>query len=132
MRRVFLWAPPLVYMAVIFGVSSQPNPMPALTVHVWDKLLHSLEYGGLALLFCRALRGEGAGWAAAAVGAVLLTSGYGATDEYHQLFVPTRSSDVHDWIADTIGASAGAASYAAALSFGEVSTASRRPRPPRR
>lgn len=36
--------------------------------------------------------------------AVLLTSFFGATDEYHQLFTPGRSTDILDWGADTIGA----------------------------
>lgn len=36
--------------------------------------------------------------------AVGFASLYGATDEVHQYFVPERSSDVLDWIADTVGA----------------------------
>ena len=111
MRRVILWGPPIVYMAAIFFVSAQSDPMPEVTSHVWDKLLHTTEYGLLAVLFCRALRGEGVAWLGAALAAVLLTSAYGATDEYHQLFVPLRSSDVTDWVADTIGAAAAAAAY---------------------
>ena len=30
---------------------------------------------------------------------------YGAADEIHQRFVPNRSCDVLDWLADTLGAS---------------------------
>lgn len=109
--RLALWLPPLVYMAVIFGFSSQPNPVPDVTAHVWDKLLHSVEYAALALLFCRALTGEGLAWTIAALAAVLLTSAYGASDEYHQLFVALRDGNVRDWIADTVGAALGAALY---------------------
>ena len=39
-----------------------------------------------------------------------LASLYGATDEFHQSFVPGRDSDVLDWVADTLGAALGAAS----------------------
>jgi VanZ family protein len=109
--RVSLWLPPLAYMALIFYLSSQLNPMPEITSRVWDKLLHGVEYAGLALLFCRALTGEGLRWTMAAPAAVLLTSAYGASDEYHQLLVPLRNSNVRDWIADTIGAALGAALY---------------------
>ena len=87
MTRASLWLPPLAYMALIFHFSSQSNPLPVVTAHVWDKLLHTLEYAGLGALFGRALLGEGLGWAATFAVAVLLASGYGATDEYHQLFV---------------------------------------------
>ena len=110
-RRLALWLPPLVYMAVIFGLSSQPNPVPEVTSRVWDKLLHGAEYAALALLFCRALAGEEVAWTMAALAAVLLTSAYGASDEYHQLFVPLRDGNVRDWVADTVGAALGAAVY---------------------
>ena len=107
-RRATFWLPPLLYMAAIFYMSSRSDPVPQVTVNVWDKLLHFLLYAGLAALFCRALLGEGmpsrpAFWAAA-----LLASAYGASDEYHQLFVPLRDPDLQDWIADTLGALFGA------------------------
>jgi VanZ family protein len=111
--RLALWLPPLVYMAIIFGFSSQSNPVPEVTARVWDKLLHVGEYAALAFLFRRALTGEGVAWTMAVLGAVLLTSAYGATDEYHQLFVVLRDGNVHDWIADTIGATLGALIYVA-------------------
>lgn len=112
LRRVFLWLPPVLYMAVIYHLSSKSDPLPLLTEHVWDKALHCIEYGGLALLLCRALLGEGCGWAGALALAFVAASAYGATDEWHQLFVPGRSSDVHDWIADTFGAAVGAGAAA--------------------
>ena len=30
---------------------------------------------------------------------------YGASDEWHQSFVPGRDADILDWLADTLGAS---------------------------
>ena len=106
--RVTLWLPPLAYMALIFYLSSQSDPLPQLTAHVWDKLLHALEYAGLAALFARALLGEGLGWTASVAAAALLAAAYGATDEYHQLSVPLRTADLQDWIVDVVGASLGA------------------------
>jgi VanZ family protein len=38
---------------------------------------------------------------------VLLTTLYGAFDEIHQWFTPGRSPDVHDLLADFLGATAG-------------------------
>jgi VanZ family protein len=113
-RRIRLWLPPLAYMAIIFSFSAQSNPLPAVTARVWDKLLHMTEYGGLAFLLARALMGDGRSWRAVVLGATLLASAYGATDEYHQSFVPGRDSSVLDWSADTLGSIVGAGAYAAA------------------
>ncbi len=99
-------------MALIFHLSSNSNPLPLLTENVWDKALHCIEYGGLAWLLCRALIGEGLGWAPALLLALMAASAYGATDEWHQLYTPGRSADFHDWMADTLGATLGLGAYA--------------------
>ena len=119
-----LWLPPLVYMAAIFHFSSQSEPLPALTEHVWDKLLHTIEYTGLAVLLFRALDGEALGrwWSAALT--VMIVSAYGASDEWHQVFVPMRSADVNDWLTDTL---AGAIGAAASVLFQRARSSFRRP-----
>ncbi len=103
LRRAALWGPPILYALVIFYLSSQSNPLPGLRLHVWDKALHALEYGGFAALLARALRGEGASHMTAMIGALVIASAYGASDEWHQSFVPGRDSSIFDWMADTIG-----------------------------
>lgn len=45
------------------------------------------------------------------IGALLLASVYGASDEWHQAFVPLRDSDVRDWVADSLGGTIGSALY---------------------
>jgi len=109
MRRAALWLPPVAYMVVIFLLSSQSRPLPALTEHVWDKALHFIEYGGLGALLFRAFRGEGLGRAAAIAVAAAVACLYGASDEWHQSFVPLRDASVRDWLTDLIGGSVGAA-----------------------
>jgi len=117
MRRLLLWGPPILYMAFIFHLSSESDPLPVLTQNIWDKVLHTTEYAGLAFLVARAFLGERVRILPAILLAVLLTSAYGASDEYHQSFVPLRDSDVHDWIADTLGGSVGAIAYAGLFGF---------------
>ena len=112
MRRLSSWGPPLVYMAVIFTLSSLSNPLPEITTRVWDKLLHAIEYGGLAVLLARAFGREGVALRRAAVWALLGASLYGASDEFHQAFVPGRDSTPRDWAADTVGGGIGAAAFA--------------------
>ena len=101
--------PVAIYMAAIFYVSSLTDPpVPANS----DKGLHWLAYLGLAVLVVRALvRGLPRRiTAGVALAAIAITVGYGATDEVHQLFVPGRTGDVYDLMADAAGAVAGTVS----------------------
>jgi VanZ family protein len=98
-----------------------------LTRHVWDKLLHGGGYAVLGILFAIALCGEGVSLGRTFVLAVVLTSLYAASDEWHQRYTPGRESDPKDWAADTIGGVVGAAAVASS-----VSRVSRQPRPLRR
>jgi VanZ family protein len=107
-RRHLGWLlPALAYAAFIFYLSHQSNPIPWLPNRwwTWDKLLHAVEYAGLAALLVLGLTHLGTmGMRRAAQLAILLAAAYGATDELHQAFVPGRSCDVRDWLADAIGA----------------------------
>jgi VanZ family protein len=113
-RRAWLWGPPILWMALIFYLSSQSDPAPAVTAVVWDKALHLAGYAVQAILFGRALTGEGFGPAGAALGAVVLASLYAASDELHQAWTPMRMADARDWVADTLGAIVGSAAFFAA------------------
>jgi VanZ family protein len=55
------------------------------------------------LLASHPLRTGGYGWRQIGP-SVLIASLYGASDELHQYFVPGRSAEVADWVADTLGA----------------------------
>ena len=80
MRRATLWVPPLVYMGAIFHLSGESQPLPELTAHVWDKLLHLVEYAGLAVLLFRAVSGEGVGRTSRTDGLRCLPAQTGAAD----------------------------------------------------
>ena len=97
-------------MGLIFAASSIPN-LGALPGGMSDKSGHSIGYGLLGGLLLRAFAGgrlHGITWARAALAIVLATL-YGVTDEFHQLFVPGRTADRYDVLADFLGASGGAA-----------------------
>lgn len=126
LSRASLWFPPVAYMIMIFFFSAEPDPLPAITEVFWDKTLHFAGYAGLAFLFCRAFAGERFALSVALACAFAATSAYGATDEWHQSFVPGRSSEVTDWIADTVGAGLGLLAWVV-----WISTVSRLPRRPR-
>jgi len=102
MRFLGLWAPVVGFMVAIFYLSAQSS-LP-VGVNVSDKLLHAGAYGLFGLLCQRAFHGglRPLRWRPV-IGALLLTLGYGALDEYHQSNVPGRFASVWDWIADAVG-----------------------------
>ncbi len=110
-RRVTLWGPAWAMMVLIFVLSSM-SQLPRLPggFDVDDGVAHAVAYGVLAALLLRGLAGGAlrrvsveAAWLA-----VLLATLYGVTDEVHQRFVPGRTAEVADLIADAVGATAAA------------------------
>jgi VanZ family protein len=92
-------------MAVIFAASSIPN-LTRLPGDISDKSGHSIGYALLGGLMLRAFAGgrlRGVTWKRSVL-AIILATLYGVTDEFHQLFVPGRSADRYDVLADCVGA----------------------------
>lgn len=90
----------LVYCGLIFYLSHQPLLSGVALFAHQDKVFHFVAYfimGVLAYLAfaCYASRG---------LAAFIFCVVYGATDEWHQSFVPGRMMDVYDWLADCAGA----------------------------
>ncbi len=123
------WLPLIAWMALIFSASGDPNSVQHTDgilaqlfrwLHIqvtptqletlrWmvRKGAHMTEYGVLALLWWRALRGRhhAMGWSAkTALVVLLICIGYAATDEFHQSFVKDRSASIVDVGIDTAGA----------------------------
>ena len=109
---------PLVALA-IFVLSAQPSvPLPK-GVFGADKIAHFIAYGVLAAAI--ALWPSRGAWRArpfrTAILVFALAALYGATDEFHQSFVPGRDMSAYDLLADAIGAALGATGGAAVSSF---------------
>jgi VanZ family protein len=100
-----LWGPVAAYMLLIFLASSFER-LPTIGGGLSDKHLHALAYAGLALLTFRAFADARFDRLTAARGlaAVVVAVVYGISDEWHQHFVPGRTSDVLDLLADAAGA----------------------------
>lgn len=98
----------LIYAAGIFIESSLPGDnFPEIDVTLIDKYVHFIIYFGLCLLFFYSLKNQTKFTklhSSPFFFAWLFASLYGITDELHQYFVPGRSSDILDWVADTTGA----------------------------
>lgn len=81
-----------------------------------DKLLHFSIYLLFGILLSRELAEITSRWRAAIL-AIGIAVAFAAADEWHQRFIPGRSTEFADWQADTLGASIGALSVAAFAAF---------------
>jgi len=92
------WAGAIFYLSHIPGVEVPP------VLFGMDKLLHAIVFGILGFFTLGALTGTvrprriPLPWLA-----VLLVTAYGVLDEFHQHFVPGRTPDIYDVMADAAG-----------------------------
>lgn len=105
-RRWLAWAPAAAWAAVLFYLSSRPSLGVDLSGGL-DKVAHFGAYLVLGVLLARA---------ASVVRlsifvAILIGALYGAIDEFHQSFVPGRTAEFADWLADAAGTIAGVVLY---------------------
>jgi hypothetical protein len=71
----------------------------------WDKVVHFLYYGTMALLLAHGL---GRRWLWVPL---VLVPVIGAADEWHQAGIPGRESSIFDWVADELGTVAFVVAY---------------------
>lgn len=115
MKRLRYWAPAVAYMGLIFLLSSMHLRAPAIEdVPFQDKGAHFLEYLVLGFLCAYATRHTWPSRAAIRTHALafFLATAWGFSDELHQAFVPGRSADLADVLADALGSLAGVGIYA--------------------
>jgi len=102
-KSIIVFMPALIWAAIVLyigGRSSVPAPKLDLPIPV-DKIGHFTMYGILGLLAAWGVvrSGQRIGWGWLIAGGLLL----GAIDEYQQTFIPTRTADPMDWVADAAG-----------------------------
>lgn len=96
-------------MAATFVASHQPAVV--IPFGAPDYVAHFVNYAVLGALVMRALAGGALGdmTVARILPAVLVCTLYGASDEFHQWFVPGRMVSASDLVADALGSAVGAA-----------------------
>ena len=112
-RKLLRWLPALLWAVLIFVLSAWTKP-PNINKVVpnADKAVHWSLFSVQSWLVSRALRrGHNLTLPTTLSLAILIASAYGASDEFHQRFVPNRTCDFNDWVADTLGAAAAAAAF---------------------
>jgi len=76
----------------------EPRMVERLVNLIWDKALHAVAFGGMAAVLWTGLGCD------APVTTWLVVTATGVVDELNQVFIPGRSADVFDALADTVGA----------------------------
>ena len=109
-KILYYYLPAILYMVLIFWLSSIPNLKFSDTDAEFfrRKIIHVIEYGILWVLLYRAFAGET--WIknfsknrSSVVLAMILAIVYSISDEVHQSFVPTRNGKIADCIFDSLG-----------------------------
>jgi len=124
-RRLGRWGPAAAWAAVIFSFSTGwfssehtgglllpvlgwlfPHWTPAELAHAHGVLrsaAHVTEYTILGFLLVRAFRTPERPWGRSALWALLAGTTFAASDEVHQMFVPSRTPAPHDVGLDAAG-----------------------------
>ncbi len=90
---------------MLFWLSHQPSIDAPLLFSGQDKVFHAGVYGILGIFLLGAMRPIYTGYTQSqVVTSAIIASLYGISDEFHQSFVPGRTPDVLDWLADSTGA----------------------------
>jgi len=99
------WGVLIGYCAVIFYLSSRSDLVIPNILVGGDKMAHFLEYGVLGWLWGRAVRITWPAWPTLTVllSTAAFVGAFGLSDEWHQLYVPRRNSDLSDVLADICG-----------------------------
>ena len=101
----FVYVPLVLYWVILFTATTIPgNQLP--DIHLSDKIEHFSAFFILAILLNLTMiyqRKSFLLFKNAALVTIIICLSYGAIDELHQMFIPGRSADIRDWLADSIG-----------------------------
>jgi VanZ family protein len=105
-RKVMLvYFPLTLYWIILFTATTLPGQdLPNLGIS--DKIEHFSAFFVLAILLNLALIYQRRSYVLfknASIATIIITLSYGVIDEIHQLFIPGRSADIRDWLADSSG-----------------------------
>jgi VanZ family protein len=99
----YLFLLPLLWMALIFCVSHQSRVrLPGPSIPAKDKIIHATVYAVLGFLWIfplSSLKVSYLFWIAWGI-----TTLFGISDEFHQKYIPGRTFEVADMLANSVGA----------------------------
>jgi VanZ family protein len=96
-KLIWRWLPVFVWLIVIFigsSIGSMPRVGGKAVDAIVHRIAHVIEYAVLGGLLLRATSERGSITWRQVIGVALLCALYGVTDEWHQAYVPGRSSEL--------------------------------------
>ncbi len=105
-KRLKYFLPALAVALGIFLASHQSNiKLPDIGISLEDKVLHMLAYLVFGVTLMVAVRRNFPDFKIIKVIIIVFACGalYALSDEFHQYFIPGRTADVFDWLADCAG-----------------------------
>jgi hypothetical protein len=104
-QGVWHTGPVFAYVALIFVFGSMRLHGPEGPQMPSDKVMHLVAFGGMQLFMFRAVRWRWTqlGLSAQLLRAAALCAAAGALLEFYQAFLPHRSAELADWLADMLG-----------------------------
>lgn len=100
----------VVYWILLFTGTHLPGAA-LKSLHANDKLMHCAAFSGLAFLLAWAIPKHLFGRIPSLLLAAIITMTYAVVDEWTQAFVPNRTPDVKDFLADCVGMILGFTAY---------------------
>ncbi len=98
---------PWIFWMILITLQSSFSgiPIPDMGITYTDKILHFIVFGILGFLITRGMRYSKIEYLKTrpVLTAILLGCVFALSDEVHQAFVPARSAEVLDWVADFMG-----------------------------
>jgi len=108
-RLIYYWLPPLIWMTIIFYLSSRTRIITIneyIVSFIIFKTLHVIEYGLLYFLTFRAfysLSDKKINRQKKFILPLIISILYAVSDEIHQKFVPSREGRIRDILIDSLG-----------------------------
>ncbi len=104
MKSRLVWTPLIAYSILIFWESAQSRPpVPDLGFSWQDKFYHFIGYASYGITILIAISQLSLRTSKRILMMFIIGALFAASDELHQAFVPGRSCDLLDWIADCCG-----------------------------
>ena len=101
--KLYIYIPFIVVAISIFILSSQSNLPIKFVFEFQDKVMHFIAFFVLGYTCVRICLFKGFTFTKVFILTIIISTGYGLTDEIHQSFVPNRVFDWADLFADFLG-----------------------------
>ena len=104
MRTIRFFLPAALYYGLIYFLSDQPQIRIPLAFPLQDKIFHFVIYAGFGVCLLFGLARIRLPGTRQRFGTLIVLGALGAgLDEFHQAFVPGRTADIMDILADMLG-----------------------------